>query len=161
MTIYFAADHAGFELKQSLLQYVGNELGYATEDCGAFAFDPADDYPEFIKQAAAKVAESPEKRKAIIIGGSGQGEAIAANRYSGVRAVVYYGETGDKQTDADGDTIDMLESTRLHNDANILSLGARFLSEADARAAVKRWLETAFSDDDRHSRRIQLIDAVY
>jgi ribose 5-phosphate isomerase B len=158
MTVYFASDHAGFELKNSLIAYVRDELGFAVEDCGAHAFSEHDDYPDYIRIAAFKVAENPNDR-AIILGGSGQGEAIVANRIPGVRAVVYYGETTRSQTDADGNVLDVVSSTRAHNDANVLALGARFLSIAEAQEAVKRWLDASFSGDQDHVRRIGKIDA--
>lgn len=148
MKIYFAADHAGFELKEILREYV-RQLGFTVEDCGAETLDPNDDYPAFMKAAAFAVAENPLERKAIILGGSGQGEAIVANRVSGIRAVVYYG----------GPT-DIVRLSREHNDANVLSLGARFLHEQDAKDAVKLWLTTSFIGDERHTRRIASIDSV-
>ena len=143
MTIYFAADHAGFELKETLLAYVRDTLGYAVEDCGAYALDPDDDYPAFMQAAAHAVSENPLDRCAIILGGSGQGEAIAANRFRGVRCAVYY-----------GGPIDIVRLSREHNDANVLSLGARFLDAEAAKEAVHLWLTTAFSGDDRHARRM-------
>lgn len=146
MKVYFAADHAGYELKEALLAFVRDELGHEVEDCGAFSFDADDDYPVFIRKAADKVAEDPDAR-AIVLGGSGQGEAIAANRVSGVRAAVYYG----------GST-EIISLSREHNDANMLSLGARFLSEEDAKEAVRLWLATSFSNDERHARRIAQLD---
>ena len=91
MTIYFATDHAGFTLKNELLQFVRDELGYSVEDCGAFEENAGDDYPDFITRAAQFVSERPDEAKAIILGGSGQGEAMCANKYTRVRAVVYYG----------------------------------------------------------------------
>lgn len=142
MTIYFATDHAGFALKEALLGYVRDELGYTVEDCGAFAHDPEDDYPDFIAEAAQKVGASADSR-AIILGGSGQGEAMVANKYGGVRAVVYYGGAHD-----------ILTLSREHNDANVLSLGARFLTEDEAKEAVKLWLATPFGGEERHVRRI-------
>jgi len=145
--IYFATDHAGFELKNKLFAYVQGELGLSVEDCGAHELNPEDDYPEFIKIAAGAVSRSPEERKAIILGGSGQGEAIVANRFKNVRAVVYYG----------GDS-NVLTLSRKHNDANVLSLGARFIDEDEAKDAVKLWLETPFSAEERHIRRIQAVD---
>ncbi len=148
MTIYFAADHAGFELKEILREYV-RTLGFAVEDCGAPVLDPNDDYPAFMKAAASAVAENPLERKAIILGGSGQGEAIVANRVPGIRAAVYYG----------GPT-DIVRLSREHNDANVLSLGARFLHEQDAKDAVQLWLTTSFTGDARHARRIASIDSV-
>jgi ribose 5-phosphate isomerase B len=161
MKVYFAADHAGFELKNVLLAYVRDELGYEVEDCGAHEYDAADDYPGIIANAARKLAADALRgsdSKAVILGGSGQGEAIAANRFRGVRAVVYYGGVT-TQTDAVGKTFNMIVSTREHNDANALSLGARFLTAQEAKSAVREWLQTPFSGDARHSRRIASIDS--
>ena len=160
MKVYFAADHGGFELKNALIGFV-KSLGYETEDCGAFVMDMQDDYPVFIQKAAKKVAADAAKgvqSRAIIIGGSGQGEAFAANRIKGVRAVVYYGEPARKQKDTDGKEIDMITSTRDHNDSNILSLGGRFLTEEEAKGAVQKWLAAPFSGAERHARRHAMID---
>ena len=146
--IYFATDHAGFELKNTLVAYVRDELGYEVEDCGPAIYDAEDDYPDFIAIAAAKVSKSPND-KAIILGGSGQGEAIVANRFPFVRTAVFYG--GDR---------DILKLSREHNDANILSLGSRFLSEEDAKQSVQLWLATEFSGEERHVRRIKKIEQI-
>ncbi len=147
MKIYFAADHAGFELKKTLMTFVCDELGYEVEDMGAYELDNEDDYPDFIAKAASVVSDAPETARAIILGGSGQGEAMVANRFSGVRAVVYYG--GNEK---------IISLSREHNDANILSLGARFVDEKEAVDVLKLWLETPFSGDERHVRRIKKID---
>ena len=147
MTIYFAADHAGFELKRALIPYVRDILGHEVVDCGALEFNPDDDYPEFIRKAAEAVSKDQGNARAIILGGSGQGEAIAANRFAGVRATVYYGK----------DT-SIVKLSREHNDSNVLSLGARFLSGDEAKEAVSLWLTTKFSNDERHKRRIAQID---
>lgn len=162
MRIYFAADHAGFELKNSLINFVRGELGHETHDCGAHSLDPSDDYPQIIAEAARRLSEDAQNgidSRAIILGASGQGEAMVANRFKGVRAAIYYG--GDAvQTDAAGKQLDMLTSTRQHNDANALSLGARFMTGEQAQHAVKKWLATPFSGEDRHERRIRHIDTV-
>jgi ribose 5-phosphate isomerase B len=159
MKIYFASDHAGFEMKNELLKFV-KELGYEAEDCGAHTFDPNDDYPEFIKMAAQAVSEDPENRKAIILGGSGQGEAIVANRFPNVRAVVYYGIRYDSNQwfVFIKNPFQILKLSREHNDANVLSLAARFISKKEAEKAVQIWLETPFSGDERHRKRINQID---
>ncbi len=149
MKIYFASDHAGFELKNALLAMVSEEMGLAVEDCGAFSLDQEDDYPDFVKMAAAAVSDNPEENLAIILGGSGMGEAMAANRFVGVRAAVYYGGNPE-----------IISLSREHNDSNVLSLGARFLTEEEAREAVTLWLEAPFSGDERHIRRIEKIDAI-
>ena len=144
MKIYIAADHAGFKLKNYLKKQLLADR-YDIEDCGAFDFDPLDDYPDFIIPAAEKVANQPNSR-GIIIGGSGQGEAMAANRIQGVRAAVYY----------DG-PIDIVKLSRLHNNANILSLGARFLSVERATEILNIWLAEKF-EGERHENRINKLD---
>lgn len=152
MKIYLASDHAGFTLKEALRAYL-TQRGYMTEDCGAFEQDPDDDYPDFILPCARHVAGDPGSF-GIIIGASGQGEAMAANRIQGVRAAVYYGSASVSQIDAEGAALGLLESVRMHNDANILSLGARFIHEEEAKTAVALFLSTAFTGDERHVRRI-------
>ena len=144
MKIYIAADHAGFNLKNYLKKQLLADR-YDIEDCGAFDFDPLDDYPDFIIPAAEKVANQSNSR-GIIIGGSGQGEAMAANRIQGVRAAVYY----------DG-PIDIVKLSRLHNNANILSLGARFLSVERATEILNIWLAEKF-EGERHENRINKLD---
>jgi len=156
MTIHIASDHAGFLLKNTLKEFL-QELGYQIVDYGANDFNSNDDYPDFIHKLALVISESP-KEKGIIIGGSGQGEAIVANRYKNVRAVVYYGEASNKQTDIEGNDLGIIESSVEHNDANILSLGARYISTEKAKEAVKLFLETLFSGQERHLRRIGKID---
>ncbi|MEK7599015.1 MAG: RpiB/LacA/LacB family sugar-phosphate isomerase [Patescibacteria group bacterium] len=153
MLIYLGSDHAGFELKEKIKKYL-KELGYAAEDKGAFKFDPDDDYPDFIRPVAEAVAASSESR-GLIFGGSGQGEAIVANRVKGIRAAVFYGVYGGKWVGF-GDKIVRL--SRDHNDANILSIGARFVDENTAKNAVRLWLKTPFSGEARHRRRIDKID---
>ncbi len=163
MKVYFAADHAGFDLKKLLMAFVQDELKYEVSDCGAYAFDAKDDYPPIIAAAGKKLSEDANAKKdsrAIVIGASGQGEAIVMNRFRGVRCGLYYGQAAREQTDLSGKSLDMLASTRQHNDANALSLGARFLTPEEAKAAVKEWLTTAFSEDDRHFRRVHLIEEV-
>jgi ribose 5-phosphate isomerase B len=160
MKIYFAADHAGLDLKNKVLVFARDVLGHEVEDCGAFIDNTNDDYPEIIAKAAQKLsddARAGRESRAIIAGGSGQGEAMVANRYKGVRCGIYYGEGG-TQTDAKGRSLDVIASMREHNNANALSLGARFISEEQAKEAVRRFLEIPFSKEDRHMRRIVQID---
>ena len=157
MTVYIAADHGGFSLKEQLKPFI-ESLGHEVIDCGAFTLDMQDDYPVFIQAAAREVAKDPDKRRGIVIGGSGQGEAFAANRIRGVRAVVYYGEPTRKQVDADGRELDMIASTREHNNSNVLSLAGRFLSEEEAMSAVERWLAAPYEKADRHERRHKMLD---
>ena len=148
MRIYIGADHAGFELKGKLIPFLKG-LGYEVEDKGALTYDTNDDYPDFVKPVAQAVSENPDT-KGIVIGGSGQGEAICANKFKNVRAMEYYAPSRGE--------VSIIKDSRSHNNSNILSLGARFLSEDEARSAVKDWLETSFSGDERHLRRIAKLD---
>ena len=158
--MYFASDHAGYEIKNALIAYA-RELGCDVEDCGAFVFNKNDDYPDIVANAARKlsidVLEGRDSR-AIVAGASGEGEAMVANRFKGVRCAVYYGQAQRDQVDVDGKKLDILASSREHNDANALSLGLRFLSLDEAKEAMKRWLMLTFSADARHVRRIKKID---
>lgn len=145
MKLFFASDHAGFELKNILIEYA-KTLGYEVDDKGDFMPEPKDDYPDFISLAAKAVSEDPES-KAVVVGGSGQGEAIVADRFPHVRAALWY-----------GGSMDIIKLSREHNDANVLSLGARFVSPDEAKEAMKIWLETPFSGDERHERRLEKIE---
>lgn len=146
MKIYLGTDHAGFELKEKLKVYL-RELGYQAEDEGAFTLDPEDDFPDYIK-VVAKMVQGDEGSRGIILGGSGQGEAMCANRFRGVRATVYYGGNPE-----------IVAVSRAHNDSNILSLGVRFMTEEEAKSIVKDWLAAPFSGEDRHMRRLEKIDS--
>ncbi|HZS43039.1 MAG TPA: RpiB/LacA/LacB family sugar-phosphate isomerase [Candidatus Paceibacterota bacterium] len=149
MKIFIASDHAGFKLKDVLIPFLKQE-GHEVVDMGAFVYKMGDDYPDFIKLAAEKVSEDPENTRGIILGASGQGEAIVANKFPGVRAVVYYG--GNRE---------IIKLSRNHNDANILSLGARFLNEKEAKEMVRLWLGAKFLvDEERHPRRIEKIKEI-
>lgn len=143
--ILIASDHAGFDLKKELIQYL-NGLSYSVEDRGPFEYHSDDDYPDFVIPVAKEISKSPNLR-AVVIGGSGQGEAIVANRFENVRAVVY-----------NTPNLEIIKLAREHNNANILSLGAGFLSTGEAKEAVQLWLKTKFSEDPRHIRRLQKID---
>ena len=145
MKIFIGTDHAGFEIKEALVSFL-KSLGHDVSDLGAHELEPLDDYPDYIKPVALAVAEN-EGSKGIILGGTGQGEAICANRVPGIRAAVYY-----------GGPFDIALLSREHNDANILSLGARFIDTDEAEGVVKAWLETKFSGDERHMRRIKKLD---
>lgn len=159
MKIFFAADHGGFEMKQKLIDFVQRELGHEAEDCGAHAYDAADDYPDFMLPCAKKVAQTPGSF-GIIGGGSGNGEAMAANRIPGARAAVFHGRTNAVSavdiTGAAGaeDGFDIVRLSRKHNDANILSLGFRFLSEEDCKEAIRLFLATPF-EGGRHENRVK------
>ena len=144
MKIFLASDHAGFELKEYLMDHLV-KMDYEIEDCGSYSLDPKDDYPDYIIPAAKKIAANQNSR-GIILGGSGQGEAIAANRVRGIRAIVFY----------DG-PIEIIKLSRLHNDANILSFGARFISNERAAEVLNIWLEEPF-EGGRHQNRILKLD---
>lgn len=154
--IHLAADHAGYELKEAIKTWLAQN-NYEVLDHGAFEYDDEDDYVSFVEGAAREVSVDSSAR-AIVVGGSGQGEAIVANRFPGVRAVVYYGAAERTQTDAEGNELGIIASTRYHNNANVLSLGARFITEEEALEAIDLWLETAFSNEERHRRRLEKLD---
>ena len=144
MRIHIATDHAGLEMKNLIYNYL-NDQGHNVTDHGAHKYDPADDYPDFIFPCAIAVSEDLSSR-GIILGGSGQGEAIAANRIKGIRAAVYY-----------SGPIDIIKLSRQHNDANILSLGARFMKEEEVYDVIKTWLSEPF-EGGRHKRRTEKLD---
>ncbi len=160
--IFIASDHAGFALKSMLITHL-RTLGYKVEDVGAHAHNPEDDYPDFITLCARKVAEEnlhvADVARGIVIGGSGQGEAMCANRVLGIRATVFYGPmrvTGvlDIEGNPSKDGYDVVRLPRRHNNANMLSIGARFVSGEEASKAIQIFLETPFSNAPRHARRL-------
>ena len=156
--IFIAADHAGFALKQILVQYLQSE-GHDVTDMGPETLNEDDDYPELILPCAHAVAQSEGVALGIVIGSSGQGEAMVANRVPTIRAAVFYGEGKAVHTvDAEGtsaeDGFDIVRLARMHNSANMLSLGARFVTEEQAKKAVAVFLTTPFSTKERHQRRI-------
>ena len=144
MKIHVATDHAGLELKEKVKLYL-SDLNYEVIDHGAYEYDALDDYPDFIFPCANAVSNDLES-KGIILGGSGQGEAMAANRVKGVRAAVFY--NGPEE---------IIKLSRQHNNANILSLGARFMSEEEMYKIIEVWLSTDF-ESGRHQRRIEKLD---
>lgn len=145
MQIYIASDHAGYKLKQHLVDFLRTQE-HEVEDMGPHTLDLVDDYPDYCRPVGEKVAQN-KGTFGIVIGYSGQGEAMAVNRVVGARAVVFYG----------GPT-EILTLSREHNDANVLSFGAHFVSAQSAQEAVTLWLGTAFSNDERHVRRIEKLD---
>ncbi len=151
--LYFASDHAGFTLKDALIAYARHR-GYEVEDMGASVLDQDDDYPDFVTPCAKRVVEEGTHAIGIVIGASGQGEAMCANRVPGIRAAVFYGEPAHEQTDASGESLTMIASVREHNDANVLALGARFVSLDTARVALQKFIDTPFSGAERHVRRL-------
>lgn len=154
MLVVFGTDHAGFELKEILKEYV-LKLGYDAEDKGAFSYIENDDYPDFVAPVAREVSQDPYFVRGVVLGGSGQGEAMVANRFPNVRAAVFIKPASIEGEEGEDDVIRL---SREHNDSNVLSLGAKFLTEKDAKRAVKEWLETPFGEEERHKRRIRKID---
>lgn len=179
MNIFIASDHAGFELKDFLIESLSH-IGHTVIDCGAYAEHDGDDYPPFIARAARAVSEAEVVRiaqdedafqliaepykensldnavhkketRGIVIGGSGTGEAIVANKYPHVRCAICYG--GDS-------AFEIIRLSREHNNSNVLSLGARFLAHDQALELVLEWLSIPFSGDERHVRRIHEIDII-
>ena len=143
-TIVLATDHAGFKLKEHVKRFL-IEKGYDIKDFGALEYDGLDDYPDFILPAAKYISE--HKLIGIIFGGSGQGEAMAANRIKGIRAAVFYNGPDE-----------IVELSRLHNNANILSIGARFVNNQEVEKVIELWLSTDF-EEGRHEKRINKLDS--
>ena len=143
-TIVLATDHAGFELKEHVKRFLIKK-GYDVKDFGALEYDGLDDYPDFILPAAKYISE--HKLIGIIFGGSGQGEAMAANRINGIRAAVFYNGPDE-----------IVELSRLHNNANILSIGARFVNNQEVEKVIELWLSTDF-EEGRHEKRINKLDS--
>jgi ribose 5-phosphate isomerase B len=145
MLIFLGGDHAGLELKEKVKVFL-LDWGYEVEDFGPHEFNEEDDFNDFVSPVARAVREE-EHSRGIIFGGSGQGEAMQANRFKGVRAVVYYG----------GD-LEVVKKSREHNDSNILSLGARFISPEEALEAIQIWLSEGFSEEKKYRRRNEKLD---
>jgi ribose 5-phosphate isomerase B len=140
MRVYLGSDHAGFELKNHLVAHLAS-LGHEVTDIGPRAYDAEDDYPPFCLHTAARVVADPGSL-GVVIGGSGNGEQIAANKVAGTRAALAW-------------SIETARLAREHNDANVVGVGARMHTSDEATAIVTTFLETAFSGVDRHIRRIQ------
>jgi ribose 5-phosphate isomerase B len=142
--VYIGSDHAGYELKNHLVSWL-KDNGHEVVDHGPFVYDDEDDYPAFVIRAAKGVADDPGSL-GVVIGGSGNGEQIAANKVRGVRAALAWSE-------------DTARLARLHNDANVISVGARMHTPQEATRFVEIFLATPFSGEERHSRRIAQIRA--
>ena len=142
MRVFLGSDHAGFELKARLVEHLA-ALGHDPVDCGAHSLNPDDDYPPPCITAAARTVAQPGSL-GIVIGGSGNGEQIAANKVTGVRAALVWSD-------------DTARLAREHNDANVISIGARNHPEADALRFVETFLATPFSQGQRHVRRIAML----
>jgi ribose 5-phosphate isomerase B len=137
--VYLASDHAGLELKAALVAWLG-EAGHEAVDCGPATYNPDDDYPVYVLRAAEGVIADPGSL-GIVIGGSGNGEQIAANKVPGIRAALAW-------------TTETAQLARQHNDANVLSLGARMYPLADAVEFARIFVATPFSAEARHARRL-------
>lgn len=141
--LFIAADHAGFPLKEELKPFL-EEQGYEVVDLGNEELDTFDDYPDFAQAMAHEILQN-EESGGILICATGQGMCIAANRFSGVRAAFIYNEF-------------TARSAAEHLNANIVCLGARMTDVETAKKIIKMWLDTEFSDEERHRRRIEKID---
>ncbi|OGI92630.1 ribose-5-phosphate isomerase [Candidatus Nomurabacteria bacterium RIFCSPLOWO2_01_FULL_46_18] len=155
MRIFVGTDHAGFGLKEKLIPFLKGQ-GHEVVDKGAYEYNEGDDYPDFVIPVAREVSKDSDNAKGIILGATGEGEAIAANKFPHVRAVIYYG----RANCVVDDEADIIERSRDHNNSNLLSLAARYLTEDDMLEAVARWLKTPYSGDERHVRRLGKIDQI-
>lgn len=163
MRIFLATDHTGLDLKNKVKEFLQKE-GYDVEDCGAYEDDEDDDYPDWIGKAARAVSQEPTS-KGIIFGGSGQGEAMVANKFNNVRCALFYSPAlptqpidieGEKSTDP----YEILQLTREHNGANMLSIGFRFIEEDEVFKAIRVWLNAPDPTEERHKRRIEKIKVI-
>jgi ribose 5-phosphate isomerase B len=144
MRIHIGGDHAAYELHQSLLTHL-REAGHDVVDHGPFGYDAQDDYPVFVLRAAEAVA-AEEGSLGVVLGGSGNGEQIAANKVSGIRAALAW-------------NAELASLAREHNDARVVSIGARFTSDTVAKEIVDAFVATRFTDEERHSRRLGMVSA--
>lgn len=144
MKVYLSTDHGGYEMKETIKAHL-QAKGYDVEDCGAFTFDAADDYPDFILPMAEKVAADPGSF-GVVLGRSGNGEAIAANKVRGIRCALCMND-------------EMARKGREHNNANVLSLGGDYIDMDTAIRLTEIFVTTPFSGDERHQRRIDKISA--
>lgn len=155
MKIFIGTDHAGYVLKEKIISSLKGQ-GHEVIDKGAFEYNEADDYPDFIIPVAKEVSKDPDNTRGIILGSTGQGEAICANKFPHVRAIVFYG----KLEPVVEDESDIIIRSRAHNNSNILSLGARYIKEEEVMNIVNLWLQTPYSGDERHIRRLAKIDKI-
>jgi ribose 5-phosphate isomerase B len=140
--VYLGSDHAGFETKAAIVSWL-RDAGHEAVDCGPHAYDAEDDYPVYVLRAAQHVAEDPGSL-GIVLGGSGNGEQIAANKVPGIRAALAW-------------TVETAQLARQHNDANVLSLGARMYTTDEALQFAATFVETPFSGEPRHARRLAMV----
>ncbi len=146
MLIYIGADHGGFNLKEFLKIFLKNQ-GYETADLGNIRYEESDDYPDFAAAVGKKVSMEPEASRGILICRSGAGVDIAANKFRNVRSAI-------------GISPDQVNHMRAHDNINVLSLASDFTSEADAQKMVTLFLETPFSPEPRHQRRLDKISQI-
>lgn len=144
MRVYLGSDHAGFELKNHLVDWLKNN-GHEPVDCGPHIYDAVDDYPPFCLRAAEKTAADADSL-GIVIGGSGNGEQIAANKVKGVRAILAW-------------SVQTAQLGREHNNANVISVGGRMHTQDEAVSFIEAFLATPYSDEERHTRRIDMLSA--
>ncbi len=144
MRVHIGGDHAAFELHQELLTFLADE-GHEVTDHGPFEYDAVDDYPVFVLRTAQAVAADPGSR-GIVLGGSGNGEQMAANKVAGIRAALCY-------------NVELAQLAREHNDAQIISIGGRMQPVEEAKAMIRAFLATEFTGEERHQRRIDMVSA--
>ena len=142
MRVYLGADHAGYELKNALIEHL-RETGHEPVDCGAYGYDPDDDYPAFCISAAQRTLGDPGSL-GIVIGGSGNGEQIAANKVPGVRCALAW-------------STETASLAREHNNAQVMGIGARMHTVDEAKAIVDAFVSTPWSEAPRHQRRIDIL----
>ncbi|MFD9456718.1 ribose-5-phosphate isomerase [Streptomyces sp. NPDC059985] len=144
MRVYLGSDHAGFELKNTLVDWLKNN-GHEPVDCGPHIYDEVDDYPPFCLRAAEKTAADADSL-GIVIGGSGNGEQIAANKVKGIRAILAW-------------SVQTAELGREHNNANVISVGGRMHTQDEVISFIDAFLKTPYSEAERHTRRIDMLTA--
>src|SRR4029434_1027580 len=144
MRVYISSDHAGIELQSPLIGWL-EAAGHEPVDCGSYEYDADDDYPPYVLRAATRVGADADSL-GIVIGGSGNGEAIAANKVVGIRAALAWSE-------------EIAELAREHNDANVISIGARMHTQDEATRFVEIFMTTPYSGEERHARRIAMLTA--
>ena len=146
MKVFLGADHRGFELKEKIKNYLSS-LGYDIEDAGAFEYEKTDDYPDFARKVAERVASDPQNNRGVLICGSGVGVAIAANKVKGIRAGTAINAKQIKDSVDDEDT-------------NVLAISADYIPEEEAKEIVKSFIDAKFSGEERHMRRINKIKEI-
>ena len=152
MKIIIASDHAGFELKNHIISSL-KEQSIDVLDMGPDSYNENDDYTDYIKKVGQYISENnnPEEYRGIVIGGSGQGENICANKYKNVRSILIYGNDIELNTK-------IAKLSRQHNNANVISFGARFIENEKAWEVLQTWLNTNFSNEERHVRRLSKLE---